>query len=211
MATEEARRHRVELFATILLALAAVGTAWSTYQSTQWRGEQAVANSRASTARIESSDASTRAGQLTQIDIATFTEWVNATVAGNSRLADFYRQRFRAEFVPAFDAWLAAKPLTNPKAPPTPFALPQYQLADAADAKRLSAQADLQSSRANRANQRADKYMLAVVLFAASLFFAGMSTKLHSPRQQEVLLVIGGVTFVATAVFVATFPIMFVT
>src|SRR5215471_981120 len=104
MATEEARRHRVELFATILLALAAVGTAWSTYQSTQWRGEQAAANSKASTARIESSDASTRAGQLTQIDIATFTEWVNATVAGNSRLADFYRQRFRAEFVPAFDA-----------------------------------------------------------------------------------------------------------
>jgi hypothetical protein len=211
VATEERCSHHVELFATILLALAAVGTAWSTYQSTQWRGEQAADNSKASTARIESSDASTRAGQLTQIDIATFTEWVNAEVAGNSRLADFYRQRFRAEFVPAFNAWLATKPLTNPKAPPTPFTMPQYQLADAADAKRLSAQADLRSVRANSANQRADKYMLAVVLFAASLFFAGMSTKLRSLRQQEILLAIGGVTFVATAIFVATFPVMFVT
>jgi hypothetical protein len=211
MVTDDARRRRVELLATILLALAAVGTAWSTYQSTQWRGEQAADNSKASTARIESSEASTRAGQLTQIDIATFTEWVNADVAGNTRLADFYRQRFRAEFVAAFDAWLAAKPLTNAKAPSTPFAMPQYQLADAAEARRLSAQADLQSTRANRANQRADKYMLAVVLFASSLFFAGMSTKLHSLRQQEVLLGIGGTIFVASAVFVATFPVMFVT
>ena len=41
------RAHRVDLFATILLAVAAVGTAWSTYQSTQWRGEQAVATSKA--------------------------------------------------------------------------------------------------------------------------------------------------------------------
>jgi hypothetical protein len=38
----DARTHRVELFATIVLALAAVATAWSTYQGSRWRGEQAV-------------------------------------------------------------------------------------------------------------------------------------------------------------------------
>jgi hypothetical protein len=32
---DEGRERRVELFATILLAVAAVATAWSTYQSTQ--------------------------------------------------------------------------------------------------------------------------------------------------------------------------------
>ena len=80
----ERRRHRVELLATILLAMAAVATAWSTYQSTQWRGQQAADNSKASAARIESSEASTRAGQLTQVDIATFTQWVDAYVAGNT-------------------------------------------------------------------------------------------------------------------------------
>jgi hypothetical protein len=49
--------------------------------------------------------------------------------------------------------------------------------------------------------------MLAVVLFASSLFFAGISTKVNSVRQREVLLGIGGLIFVGTAVGIATLPI----
>ena len=66
------RLHRLELLSTILLAVAAVMTAWATYQSNQWRGETAIKYSKATAARIQSSAASTRAGQLTQVDIATF-------------------------------------------------------------------------------------------------------------------------------------------
>jgi len=40
MDAQARREHRVELLATIILACAAVATAWSTYQSTRWRGEQ---------------------------------------------------------------------------------------------------------------------------------------------------------------------------
>ncbi len=50
MEAHQTRRHRVELLATTLLAVAAVAIAWSTYQSTQWRGQQAADNSRASAA-----------------------------------------------------------------------------------------------------------------------------------------------------------------
>ena len=46
-----------------------------------------------------------------------------------------------------------------------------------------------------------------LVLFAASLFFAGISTKLHSLRQREVLLGLGWVFFIGTAVWIATFPV----
>jgi hypothetical protein len=49
--------------------------------------------------------------------------------------------------------------------------------------------------------------VLAVVLFAVSLFFAGLSTKLNSQRQREVLLAIGWVIFLATAIWVATSPV----
>ena len=211
MDAHETRRRRVELIATILLATAAVAIAWSTYQSTQWRGEQAADNSKASAARIESSAASIRAGQLTQVDIATFTQWVDAYVAGNTELADFYRQRFRDEFKPAFDAWIATNPRTNPDAPASPFAMSEYRVAEADDAARLNKEADARSEAASRANERSDKYMLAVVLFASALFFAGMSTKLRSIRQQEVLVVLGAVIFVVAVVLVATFPAMFVT
>jgi len=95
---DERRERRVELFATILLAVAAVATAWSTYQSTQWRGQQAVSTSKGTAARIESSEAATRAGQLTQIDIATFVQWTDAHLARRRELASVRHagvQRFR--------------------------------------------------------------------------------------------------------------------
>ena len=46
----------VELIATVLLALAAVATAWSGYQASRWHGEQAIAFSRANASRLESND-----------------------------------------------------------------------------------------------------------------------------------------------------------
>jgi hypothetical protein len=198
----EGRHHRVELLATVLLACAAVATAWSTYQSTRWRGDQSANYSKATAARIQSSEASTRAGQLTQVDIATFIQWVDATVAGKPKLARFYRRRFRPEFRPAFAAWLATEPRTNPKAPLTPFAMPQYRVSEAEQARRLNAAAGVYADTAGAANDRADDYVLAVVLFAASLFFAGISTKLHELRQREVLLAIGWTIFVGTLVWV---------
>ena len=204
---DDARRlHRVELLSTILLAVAAVTTAWSTYESNQWRGETTAKYSKATAARIQSSAASTRAGQLTQVDIATFIQWVDAYVAGKTDLARFYRRRFRAEFEPAFNAWLATNPRTNANAPLSPFAMSQYRVAEAAKGARLNAAAGVYANEAETATQRADNYVLAVVLLAASLFFAGISTKLHSLRQREVLLALGWLVFLGTLVWVALSP-----
>jgi hypothetical protein len=201
------RLHRLELLSTILLAVAAVMTAWATYQSNQWRGETAIKYSKATAARIQSSAASTRAGQLTQVDIATFIQWVDAYVAGKRDLARFYRRRFRPEFKPAFDAWLATNPRTNPSAPLSPFAMPQYRVSEAAKGERLNAAAGVYADEAETATQRADNYVLAVVLLASSLFFAGISTKLRSLGQREFLLAIGWITFVATVVWLALSPV----
>jgi len=207
----EKRSNLLETIATILLAVAAVATAWTTYQSAQWRGQQASHTAKSTAARVDSSTAFTRAGQLTQIDIATFTQWVNATVAGNTELADFYRERFRAEFTAAFDAWLATKPLTNPDAPKTPFEMSDYVVAENSKADALNAEATKQSALAASSLKRADNYMLAVVLFAASLFFAGISTKLRSLRHREALLALGVIIWLGTAIWLATLPIRLVT
>jgi hypothetical protein len=207
MTSDERRQHRIELLATVLLAIAAVATAWSTYQSTRWRGEQASDSTKATAAHIESAQASTRAGQLTQVDIATFVQWLDAEVAGNGALAQFYRRRFRKEFRPAFAAWIATSPRTNPAAPLTPFETRQYHLAEEMRAERLNTAAGKNADAAGEANQRSGNYVAGVVLFAVALFFAGMATKLRSLRKQEVLLALGWVVFLGTAVWVATFPV----
>jgi hypothetical protein len=197
----------LDLLATVLLAVAAVATAWSSYQSARWSGLQTINFSQANAARVESTRASTRAGQLSQVDVLTFTQWANAYAEGNEMLRDFYFDRFRDEFRPAVQAWIATRPLQNPDAPPTPFVLPEYRVAEDSQAERLLAEAERFAASARESNQRSDNYVLAVVLFAAALFFAGISTKLSNPQQRLAVLGLGYVVFVGTLVWVVTFPV----
>ena len=205
--TAGAGRNRVELVATVLLAVATIATAWSGYQSTRWNGEQAKAGARANALRIESAKAAGLANSQTEIDVATFTQWVNAYAQDQTELADFYFRRFREEFRPAVDAWVATTPLKNPDAPLTPFAMPQYKLEARAEADRLEAEAEVYAGAGARDIQRASNYVLGVVLFASALFFAGMSTKLTSPRLRVAMLAIGCVVFLGTAIWIATSPV----
>jgi hypothetical protein len=205
--TEAHRRDWVEIAATVLLAFAAVATAWSSYQATRWNGEQAKTSGRVNKTRIEAARASDLANAQQQVDVATFTQWVDSYARGETELVTFYRERFREEFKPAFDAWIATKPLKTEGAPLTPFAMPQYRLAAKAEAGRLDRSAEELSAQVRRNIQRASNYVLGVVLFAVALFFAGMSTKLTAPALRKAMLVVGYVIFVGTAVWIATSPV----
>jgi hypothetical protein len=207
-AAETRGRDRwVELVATALLAIATVATAWASYQARQWTGEQTLSAGRANTARVESTRSTGTANQLTNIDVATFIQWVDATAHKDVALATFYRNRFRPEFKPAFTAWLATNPLTNTSAPPSPFAMPEYRLAANVKADQLERAAGGYTAKAVVANQRANDYVGAVVLFASALFFAGISTKLRSPGVRLAILGLGCVLFLGTTVWLATQPI----
>jgi hypothetical protein len=199
--------ERLELLATALLALATVATAWSGYQASRWNGEQSKAAAKASALRIESAKADGLANAQSQVDVATFTAWVDAYARDETELADFYFERFRAEFKPAVDAWVATRPRRNPDAPLTPFAMPEYRVAARADAERLDAEAEVAAAEARTNVQRATNYVLGVVLFAAALFFAGMSAKLNAPRARRAMLTLGLVVFVGTLLWIATFPV----
>lgn len=199
--------HRLDIAATVLLASAAIATAWATYQSSVWRGNQAKAQSGSIAARVESTRQAAVANRQSEIDVALFIQWVDAFAREDAELADFYRERFRAEFTPAFDAWIATNPRENPNAPKSPFAMPEYRLEATAKAEKLEEQAAQLGRDVQRDIERADSYMLAVVLFAIALFFAALSTKLASRDMRLALLGLGYVLFVGTAVWLATQPV----
>ena len=204
----EPKRHNlIEIFATLLLALAAVGTAWSGYQANRWNGEQVKAGSRTNALRIDAARAQGLSEAETQVDVATYIEWVKAYAAEDEVLQDFFEARFREDFRPAFDAWLATDPFDNPDAPLTPFKMEEYQPASRTEAERLDAAAAASAEVVQRNLQRSANYVLAVVLFSVTLFFAGVSTKLPSRRMQVVLLTAGWTVFLGTVVWLATFPV----
>ncbi len=201
----------IEVVSTVLLALATVATAWAGYQSSRWHGEQAQAQSRATAERIESARASGVANREAEVDLELFIQWIDARAQRDTRLATFYRRRFRDEFTPAFQAWIATRPLTNPDAPLSPFALPEYRLAATGEVERMEARATAAAEEAREHIERADRYVLAVVLFASSLFFAGISTRLRTRWGEAAILGLGCLLFVATLAWVATFPVSLAT
>jgi hypothetical protein len=210
VASFESRHARViDIVSAVLLALATVATAWSSYQATRWGGVQANSYGRASAARIESTRASTEAGQLRQIDVTVFAAWLDAYAQGQTELADFYQDRFRNEFRPAFDAWVATMPRTNPDAPKSPFAMPEYALDADARAAALVVEAEAFAGRALEANQRGDNYVLCVVMFAMALFFVGVSPRFRSVQVRLGLVGVAVIIFVGTAAWIGTFPVSF--
>lgn len=198
---------RTELVATVLLSLAAVATAWSGYQATRWNGEQTKASSRTNAIRIDAARAQGLAEAQKEVDVATFIQWIDAYAQDQTELKEFYETRFRAEFTPAFTAWLATKPLKNPNAPATPFVMPQYRLAAEAEAEQLDVDAEVSAAQVRRNIQRASNYVLGVVLFSVALFFAGMSTKLDDLRLRRFALGVGCTLFLGTVIWLATQPI----
>ena len=203
----KSRPSAVEIVSTVLLAVAAVATAWSGYQATRWNGEQAKTSGKVNATRIDAASAASLANFQTQVDVVTFTQWVDAYAREETMLADFYFERFRAEFEPAVEVWLATRPIRNPDAPKTPFAMPEYQLAAREEAERLDAEAEALSADVRTYIQRASNYVLGVVLFAVSLFFAGMSTKLTASRLRWVTLAVGCLVFLGTLAWIATSPV----
>jgi hypothetical protein len=216
---------RVELIATIVLAVATILTAWSGFESGKWGGEQSVNFSEAGAARTESTRADTAGGQLIQIDVAMYIDWVTAisdelnagTITEASlnpytptdgTVSGFLYKRFRDEFLPAVDAWLATQPMTNDDAPKGPFEMDEYVVAQQVEADRLVAVADEKAAAARTANQNGDNYVLTMVLFASVLFFAGVSSKMNRPRNRVIILGFGIITLTVGLIILASLPIL---
>lgn len=203
------RTRIIEIISAVVLSFATVLAAWSAFQSAKWNGVQAIRFSQAAALRTESVRASTTAGQQEQIDVTLFAQWVNAYDSGNTRLANFYFERFRTEFRPAVEAWLATKPRTNAHAPSSPFSMPQYKLAAASNANDLRASAEARTILAQGANQNSDNYVLLTVLFASTLLFAGLAPKFTAAGVQAAMTGLSVLLLLAGIGFLAAFPRQF--
>ncbi len=195
-----------EIVLVVALSVTVVATAYSGLQATKWSGVQANKYSAAAAQRAESLRASNLAGQQTLIDVNLFTDWLSAKAGSDTALADFLSARFRPEFVPAYEAWLATNPLTNPSAPASPFALPQYHLAATDTANQLQAEADADSSRARDANTTGDHYVFATMILAMVLFFGALSERFDRSRGGVVLAGLAVVSFVTGAIILGSLP-----
>lgn len=167
----------IEIIEAFVLAVVAVATAWSGYQSALWSSRQSEFYGESSKFRFSADTDATLAGQQRLYDVITFNEWVRARSSGNDKLARLFQARFRDEFRVAFDAWMKLDPLNTPGTPPGPTFMPEYKLKVADQAASQNKQASAMFDRGTRARNRADAYVRITVYLATVLLLTALGQR----------------------------------
>lgn len=191
----EVRRwnRRTDVLVVVLLGLASVLATWAGYQAGQWSGLQSDSAIMIDDLQ-QAADRSMILGyQDRQVDIALFTSWLEATLREEDAIAEFYEVRFVDHFRPAFEAWMATDPFTNPDAPLDPFRMPEYAVPALVAATEFDARAGEIAAAGEAFDAQADAYIFLTVLTAVVLFFGGVATKLSSRQAQIALLALAWV------------------
>jgi hypothetical protein len=196
----------IEIVEAALLAVVAVATAWSGFQAAKWDGQQASLYSLSSKYRVQADSATTLSGQQRLYDNSTFGFWLQAKATGRKQEQHLFERRFRPEYRVAFNAWMALDPFNNPKAPPGPMFMPQYQNAQAKRAVAKNVQATSAYEAGTAAREKGDKYLRNTVLLATVLFLTALAQKFRFENVRIGLLVVCTVLLVVGLVFIVTFP-----
>src|SRR6266853_1450136 len=199
----ETKRRWFEPASAILMALATLGTAWCSYQSSEWNGQSSTFATKAGRSNQQAALLHLEGGQVTAVQAKMFMELIDAQMAGKDKLAHFYSDRFPPELRKAYDAWMAEKPFENPSADPHPFVPNLYQPRFVQDARQANADAGRNDAAAKRASAVAAHYLSNTVLFAAVLFFAGASAKFDHRyvRQSSFFFAVAAFLFAAARTF----------
>ena len=197
----------IDLLSAILLSVTVVASALSAWQASLWSGEQATLFAEASTARLESNRETAIALTRISYDAATFVDASAAFTNNNQAVLDLFNERlFRDQFTILLDEWVALDPLNDPNAPKTPFELEGVTDVYLAEANMWDEIASEKFNAGKEANQNNDNWILATVLFASVLFFAGISTKFKSPRIRALSIGLATFALVGSLILVATLP-----
>jgi hypothetical protein len=199
MAEAVGRDRMVAIAEAVLLSIVAVLAAISGYSAAQWGTESAVSLANSDKLRTQSSRENLVALQLRTFDSVSFNAAFAALVSDDKRALRVAMRRLRPGYRPAFAAWLATRPLTNPNAPPGPAYLPQYRIPEEARARALEARSDKDFDEGREAAENADKYVRLTVLLAVVLFLVGISS--HFPvRGARYAFVVIGATIITISV-----------
>lgn len=197
----ERRQRLLDSWTAIILAVAAVATAWASFQASQWSGAQSDAQSASAIARADAGRAATAATQQVVIDSQMWLSWIDAVNTGDRRKAGFLDDRFSPSLKAAQADWVSGAkldangvPVVIP--PGTPLDLPSYVVPEQVAADRDAERAEALLAEADVASTNSTKFVLVAVLLALTLFFASIATKFSRPKVQVLL------TLVALAILV---------
>jgi len=190
---EDRNRGRIELLCAVMLGLAGALTAFSAYKAALTDGD-ALKGYTESTKNInEANFFYSQGNQVVTNDQALFLQYQIALNTDEAFADDVIRGAFFSDLLEEATAeWEVMDPETRP---PTPIDLESYVPEDYDSASQLEEQSKTDFDAAFVQDEAGDKFELAAVFLAVSLFFAGVASLFRRPTIRYAALV-GSVLFV---------------
>lgn len=206
--SSKAKQPWFEACSAILMALATLGTAWSSYETTRWGNDSSSQATAKSNCEREAMKLHLEANQYKAAHLHVFTQWLDARLDGKQANAEFYEHRFPPMMRDAFDAWMAQKPFENEKADPHPFMSKLYRVPQDAQALDLIAESGIHDAKSNASSAHAAGYLANTVLFAAVLVFAGTGARFENRLVRHGMFAFASALFLYAACRILMLPMI---
>jgi hypothetical protein len=201
---EEERRQRAvdrtEIVIAVLLGIAAILTAWSTFQSAQLGGAVTAAYSEGIRLSDTASQAFNDASATDIADEALFLEFAKASNAGDEATADYIYSSLMSEDLAAAVDWWLEQPDSAGYATPFVEDNPAWSTAAYDDAAAIDEEAQAKFDEATEKDGLGSEFDVLSIIIAISLFLFGVASLVRQQRIKVGLGAIGAVILVYSAI-----------
>jgi len=192
----QGRIDRIEVVIAILLGVAAILTAWSTFQSSQLAGSVAKEYSKG----IHAADAaSQKYNDATAIEIADegiFLEYTKALHSGEQELATYMHSSLMTPELASVIDWWEEQPASSGIATPFTSENPNWSNPQFAAAQQLDAEAEQHFFEADRIDALGVAFDILSIIIAIGLFLFGVASLVRQERIKVGLGIVGAVILV---------------
>jgi len=202
------RGDRLEVYNTVILAIATLAVAWCAYQNNLWNGIQTFKLAESNKFNRLAQQKTLQGGQSFQIDEAITATFVDAVLQKNRDRIQFILKGVRPELSKVLQDWLQVYNEHDTTAPLHPMVMPEYkQMLDAKnlETERLRDEGDKAYKEGDRANSITDRYSLFTVLFSSVMFLSAIATKATRRDIHFTLVFVSGIICIANLVLLVLY------
>ena len=198
-------RDRLEVYNTVMLAIATLAVAWCSYQAVLWNGIQTFQLAESNKYSRLAQQTLIQSGQNKAMEEAVIINFVDAVLNKNQSRIDYIMKGVRPELANILSHWLQLNPLQSDSAPRHPMAMPEYEELMGKrieESGKMSLKAEEAFKAAQAANMHGDTYSLLTVIFSMVMFLGAITTKLVQTNVRLMLTIISAIICIGVLIVV---------
>jgi len=198
-------KDRLEIYNTIILAIATLAITWCSYQSTLWNGIQTFRLSESNKYGRLAQQKVIQSGQSKAMEEGMIIAFVNAAFDKDTSKVNFILRGVRPDMAKILTDWLQSHPFENASVPQHPMVMPGYEelmKSRLKESEDLSEKGGEAYREAQRANQNGDNYSLLDVMFGMVMFLGAITTKLARIQLRFTLTAISSIICIGCLVLI---------